>query len=286
MKRLIFILTLLFGAAVQAQAEQPTPGVFAREMVALIHRAAPKAHLRIDSADPLHLTLRLKPESGEDQGEQQIYLNRIFEYCAKASVADCSSTKERFVRGMTDLQRAVTLKSLRIIVRNSDYATAIAAMRDKDGQPTAFTRQLGDGLYMILAADAPDTIAMVNAGGLDELGITEEQAWDLAAIQTRVILPRLPNADAIRKAWQGFQGGDYLGSMAIDLEGWQALADAVGPDMFITVASDQVVIVGTLADGPDLTKLAEAVRGDCEAAPRCISPHVYRFRDGQWKIAP
>ena len=32
-------------------------------------------------------------------------------------------------------------------------------------------------------------------------------------------------------------------------------------------------------------KLVKAVQEDCDAAERCISPHVYRFRDGKWAVA-
>ena len=63
------------------------------------------------------------------------------------------------------------------------------------------------------------------------------------------------------------------------------LADEVGPDLFITVATDQIVIVGLVPDGKPLDDLAEAVRADCAAAARCISPHVFRFRGGKWIIA-
>ena len=109
--------------------------------------------------------------------------------------------------------------------------------------------------------------------------------WTVAAVQTRSILPPLPKAAAVREKWQVYQGDAYMASMALDLPAWQALSDEVGPDLFITVTSDQGFIVGTVKDGPELEALARAAAADCEAAQRCISPHVYRFRCGKWVIA-
>ncbi|WP_298195094.1 hypothetical protein [Novosphingobium sp.] len=40
-----------------------------------------------------------------------------------------------------------------------------------------------------------------------------------------------------------------------------------------------------MPDGAKLDGFAETVRKDCAEQERCISPHIYRFRNGQWRIA-
>jgi hypothetical protein len=45
------------------------------------------------------------------------------------------------------------------------------------------------------------------------------------------------------------------------------------------------VIAGILPDGGKLTGLKRMVSEDCEKEERCVSPNVYRYREGRWAIA-
>ena len=57
------------------------------------------------------------------------------------------------------------------------------------------------------------------------------------------------------------------------------------PALSVTAVSYRFVLVCTLPSGPKLEDLRQTVREDCDAQPRCVSPNIYRFRDGQWVIA-
>lgn len=278
-------MALAVTAAVPASAAPPTRQAFSKEMIARFRKADPSAVFAADPADPLHVMVTRPVKPGDKPETAQIFFDRIYAYCQQAPAADCEASKARWVRGMGQPPGALTLSSLRVIVRGKDYAEAAAQRRGDDDQLLALIRPIGDDLYMILASDSPDAIAMLSSAGLEKLEVTEAQAWLLAETQTRGILPQIPTAPALRKAWQGFQGDAYMGSVAMDLPAWQKLADEVGPDLFMTVATDQIVIVGLVPDGKPLDDLADAVRADCAAAERCISPHVFRFRDGKWIIA-
>jgi transcriptional regulator with XRE-family HTH domain len=63
------------------------------------------------------------------------------------------------------------------------------------------------------------------------------------------------------------------------------IAALVGPDLFVPVVFDGFVFVAALPDGPALEDFAATVSKDCAEQERCISPHIYRFRNGQCRIA-
>ena len=79
---------------------------------------------------------------------------------------------------------------------------------------------------------------------------------------------------------------EYAASLLARPDQWRALAEAVGPDLFVTAVSDQFVFVGMLPPGENLEGFRQTVRDDCASQERCISPNLYRWRDGRWIVAP
>jgi hypothetical protein len=80
--------------------------------------------------------------------------------------------------------------------------------------------------------------------------------------------------------------GDLLTSMLADTGTWRDIAAEVGPDLVVAPTTDGFVLVAALP--PDYRRMREfkrAVREGCAAAERCISPNLYRFREGRWAIA-
>lgn len=273
---------VLGGAAAPVRAGQPSPQAIVKQMEARLRQAFPGKTLQRDPADPYKIVV-VNPSG---QGDQTIYLDRIVNYCGQASRADCSAAQQRFVAVMTKPLPTFSAASLRVVLRDRQYADAVRAMGpDKDGRASAFIRQVGEDLFLLLALDGKDQIAMAGAKDLAQFGIDEREAWKLAMIQTQSILPALPTAAQLRKNATGFEAREYLGSMLGDLDAWSAIATDAGPDLIVTVVSDQFVLVGLMPDGPGLDKFAATVADDCRAQERCISPHVYRFRGGRWVIA-
>jgi hypothetical protein len=76
-----------------------------------------------------------------------------------------------------------------------------------------------------------------------------------------------------------------LPSLLADTEGWRGVARKAGPALFATATSDTSVWVGVMPDGPRFEELKRVVRSECESSTECVSPSVYRFRDGRWVIA-
>lgn len=268
--------------ASDASAREIDPKAFSAETIKIAGKLLPGMKITAALDDPLKLTV--KGRGPKD--EWTIYLDRVLRYCMQASPSDCNSMRKDFITKISAPAPQTTMRSLRFVVRPNDYAAAIRAqLGPDDPEMAAMMRPIGDGLTMIIVTDAKDTIGYITPKELDDLGLTPQQAWDLALPHTRSVIPPIPTASAVKAQWQVYNGGDYLGSMLGLTEDWVELAQAVGPDLFVTVVADQLVVVGILPDGPQLDRLAADAAADCNAAPRCISPHVYRFREGRWIIA-
>ncbi|MBO9714060.1 hypothetical protein [Sphingomonas sp.] len=293
-RTVLMLATLL--AAVPAQAQPgdraqkvekaqkiQSPEAFRDDMVARAHAILPEAILTPKSDDPLAVGFRR--ESGDADGEGLMNFHRIYAYCLNASDEDCDGAKREFLSKITRKLPEARAEDLRLMVRDQqylDYVKTLEAQAKTDKGPLAYYEPLGGGLYAFLAIDSPDAIAVAGAGALEKLKMTREVAWALALRQTRAILPDLPKGGELAKAAAAYQDQEYLASLLIDLAAWEKIAIAAGPDLFVTAVSDQFVFVGLLPDGPNLDDFAKTVRDDCKAQQRCISPHIFRFRDGHW----
>lgn len=279
--RWYYILPITLVSA-PLQAAPPTLDAFSADASARLEQALPGREVRRDAVDPLKLVVLKKGK----ESEFTIYFDRIWRFCQQASEEDCTSARADFITKTLAPRDKPTARSLRYVVRTKDYVAAIEEVgRKKKGEKLAFVRPIGGDLFMVLVSDSKDSVSMVSSATLKELGLSEEDAWLIAMPQTRSVVPKVPDAAAVAKQWTGYQGPQYMGSMLGLTEDWAWLAEKAGPNLFVTAATDQLVIVGLSAPGPDFDKLVRAVQEDCNAAERCISPHVYRFRSGKWIVA-
>jgi hypothetical protein len=176
---------------------------------------------------------------------------------------------------------------LRVIVRDRSYLDqALTSPKGPSGiRVRLVSRQIGDDLFALLAFDGANAIAAASEEDLRDLGLSIDQGWTLATAETRWLLPPIPTASQLNLSAMAFEDGGYQASLLFDLAAWSRLAEQVGPDLIMTVVSDESVFVAKLPDGPDLEGFKEVVARDCQQQKRCVSPHVYRFRGGRWVIA-
>ena len=248
-------------------------------MVEMFRKAYPGADFALGEQE-LEVTVK-----GGGWEEGTINLHRIYLFCQTAAEADCDTLKSEFVGNIGTEPEALDVASLRIIVRDKEYLDYARKLEAKPDGREAIYRPIGEDLFAILASDGPKTITLVGDKGLAELGLSEFDAWDRAWGQTLLVLPAIPEPAKFREQAMTFESEEYLASVTADLPAWQQVSDAVGPDLFMTVVSDQFVFVGPMPDGPSLEAFRETVEEDCRAQPRCVSPNIYRFRGGRWVIA-
>lgn len=267
---------LLIGGAAPVE-----PGAFRTDMLQRLKRDYP-AHRFEPAEDPLSI-LR---DKGSKEQEGTLNLHNVHAYCAAAEAPACETAKTEWLRRVMLPPQTVTRESLRLLVRNADY---IAYANNPSGSAAAggkmvFSRQIGDDLYLLVASDAPETIQMVGPRQAAALNMSEAEIWAAADTNMQAILPALPKASDIRKRATGFQGIPYGSAMLARSDYWRKVAEESGGELFVTVVSDDFLLVGTLPDR-SVAGFAPSVADDCIKAPRCISPHLYRFRGGQWRIA-
>jgi len=221
--------------------------------------------------DPLTVSLK-------GGGRPAITLNfaSLRRLCLQSTAKECAKMRRDFLDTMLRVRPPPTPASLRIAIRHADDIAQV---------PGIVAEPIGEDLFAVLVSDAPDSMATVSPDALVALKLTRKQAWARAWQQTRAGLPRLPSGSALARNPVFFMDQSYLASLLADIRAWTAIAKAAGPNLFVTVVADHSVFAGVIPDGPGLDRFKQSVREDCASQPRCISPHLYRFRDGRWVIS-
>ena len=252
---------------------------FAERAIARMQEALPDGRFEMEPGDPLQINVENTPRF--DEGV--VNLHRVYGYCLSATADECKAELSGLIEMVQEEPPVSGPENLRILVRDAYYMQQILQMLPEEAVPQH--RQIGEDLFAILAIDSPETIALAAPEAIADFGLSTDAAWELAEEQTRGAIPPLPNAAMLEEEWHAYEGTEYMASMLFDTAAWSEIAREAGPEMMVTATSDQFVIVGKIGGGEQLEGLKEAAAQDCAAAPRCMSPNVYRFRDGQWVIA-
>ena len=281
--RLLLALIAYALLAVPAANAQTSTQSFRQEMLERLVQVMPGTTLSPKAGDPLAISF-----NSAELGDGQINLDRIYAYCRRASAEDCEREKQQFIEGITSRPPPPTPASLRLIVRDEQYVNGMNQMAAQStaAKPDRMVFEpLGGGLFAILVSDSPTALMMISELTLADINLTREQGWAFARRQTRVLLPTMPTADQLRTGPVLFEDHEFGGSLLIDLPAWAKLAREAGPDLIVTVVSDRIVFVALMPDGPRLESFRTSVQADCAAQARCISPNIYRFRNGGWVVA-
>lgn len=267
-----------FAAPASAQ-DDAAARAFAAKAVEKLRVAMPDASFEMNAEEPLQIDVAGAPNLQEGH----INLHRVYAYCETVPEPECETEFARLVDIFVQEPPEKGPDNLRIIVRDAEYWGYVKEAIPADKLPQH--RKVGEDLFAILALDSPQSISLADPDTIEEFGLTDEDAWRRASAQTRLMLPAFPTAASFETGLHAFEGTEYIASMLFDVEAWQIIAAGTGPDLMITAASDQFVLAGIVPDGETLDRIREAVVSDCASAPRCVSPNVYRFRDGMWVIA-
>lgn len=267
------------SSACSAKADESS---FSNEMLERARKVFPGADMLLKADEPL--VIQIRKNSVRDDGV--INLHRIWSYCQNVSATDCEASKAEFLGKISFVPPPASADTLRLIVRDREYYEYVRSQPADNGERLGIGRPIGGGLYALLASDSKDAIAMAGDKALKGMGLTEQQAWDIAFRQTKAKLPALPSPAKLKKGGYAYQDSEYLGSLLADLPAWERISREVGPNLFVTVVSDQMVFVGTMPPGPGLESFKLTVSEDCKQQQRCISPYIYRFDRGAWTVAP
>lgn len=270
---------LLAGTPAQAQTG-PDARAFAADALPKIRAAFPDADITQELGEPLQINITRKGE----KEPAVMNLHRVFGFCQNAPAEECATELANLI-GM--LAKASShpegeAANLRVIVRDAEYWNYV---RGSKIPSLPLHRQIGEDLFAILAFDSPEAIALAPADRIAELGLSTENAWLFATRQTARIIPGMPETGPRIEGLVVFQGEEYTGSMMAFPEQWAAIAEATGPDLAVIANSDQFVVAAVVPDGAELERYRGLAEEQCKRASRCISPNVYRWREGRWVIA-
>ena len=249
-------------------------------MLARLQAAMPDVELRISADDPLVIEMKDRGEWGDGVYD----LHPVHSLCARMTPEECGAFLDDYVAAASGVPPAPSAENLRVVVRQADYLARLRQKMPRDQRP--LSRQIGDDLFALLAFVDANGIAIASPGQIRALGPDEVAIWQRAGEQTRAMLPPLPKPIDIVRDYVAFENGNLLSSLLADTDAWRAIADEVGPELAVAATSDQLVFVGALpVDERGMEDFKRAVRDDCKRMQECISPNVYRFRDGRWVIA-
>lgn len=282
-------IRLAFAALLAAMLVAGTPALaqtgsearaFARDALPKIRAAFPDADVAQEPGEPLQINITRKGETEP----AVLNLHRVFGVCQNVPADRCEAELTELIGMLANAPKTPEgeAANLRVIVRDAQYWNYVLGTKL---DPLPPHRQIGDDLYAILASDSPGAIALAPADKIAALGLSPENAWLFAERQTARIIPGLPEDGAKLDGLTVFQGDEYTGSMMAYSAQWEALAAANGPDLAVIANSDQFVVAAVVPDGEELEKYRGLAEEQCKLASRCISPNVYRWREGKWVIA-
>lgn len=261
---------LFYGTECSAQASDEQR--FIAETIRQIQQRMPGVTV-VQQEDPLSMSLK-----GGGRVESTLNFQRLYGYCRQVSAVDCAAARTKLIDKVQQNPKppVPTPASLRIAVRDAQYLRHV---------PEVVAEPIGEDLFAVLVSHAPDSVATVPPESLASLKLTRKQAWTRAWRQTRAGLPALPDAASLAQDPVLFSEQAYLASLLADIGAWRAIADAAGPDLFVIVVADDMVLVARMPDGPWLERFKRKVRKDCASELHCLSPNLYRFRDSRWVVS-
>jgi hypothetical protein len=266
-----------FAASIPFEA-----GAFTAYVAGLLQKAEPDAKITIVSP----LTLDVKAPTGASTA----YLGAIHDACRRDR-DQCASFVSAYVTASSDRHHTATapvaLTDLRVVVRPSVYVAQIreAAVR-AGGQPVA-APLVGD-LWVVGAADTPDTIRLLNTNLLTPTGLSPEEAMDRGRKNMRAQMRKLlkPAAEQPRGVIGGLTGDPYMSSLMAFPELWAKVADAMGGNLIVAAPATDVVLFSDGSASGAAAALAAAARQVMAQAERPFSADVFRWSSGGWVAVP
>ncbi|HYJ53852.1 MAG TPA: hypothetical protein VEW04_11850 [Allosphingosinicella sp.] len=248
-------------------------------MAARIREALPGRDVQI--AGPL--TLGITGPDGD--GPRTVNLDRVWNVCQSSDAVSCEASISNFVAASGELvteRPQFTRGQLRVMVRSEEYCVEVRRLYAERSQ-TAQTRSLPGELCAVLVADAPNTMRLLGADDLNELGLIAAEAWPIAERQTLANLPD-PASLTFENGLAVVGGREYVPSLILAADGWRSLAAAQG-EILMAVPSDGGLVAFRASDVPDLSRLGAVVEQEFANGERGISRHIYRWTAQGWAIA-
>jgi uncharacterized protein YtpQ (UPF0354 family) len=223
-------------------------------------------------------------------GGLQANLDRTFGFC-KHNASGCPMEISTFVRGTAEAYRAqnapITRDMIRVVVRTTQYVQQMQNYLEP-GAPTLLPTPFVEGLVLLPVLDSPTAFRLLNTENLKTLGLSEQEAQQLALTNTRAALKLKPLMDVAKIAGPGsigqLAGDSFYPSRLALFDTWAPLADAQGGKLIVAApATDAVFYVGddSRVAIDALRTLARNIMGQ---APHPLSEILLRWTPTGWEV--
>jgi hypothetical protein len=223
-------------------------------------------------------------------GGLQANLDRSFGFC-KHNASGCPMEVSTFVRGTAEAYRAqnapITRDAIRVVVRTTQYVQQMQNYL-KPGAPSLLPTPFVEGLILLPVLDSPTSFRLLNTEDLKTLGLSEQEAQQLALANTRAALKLKPLMDVAKIASRGrigqLTGDSFYPSRLALFDTWAPLADAQGGKLIVTApATDAVFYVGD-DSRVAIDALRTLARNIMLQAPHPLSDILLRWTPTGWEV--
>ncbi len=220
-------------------------------------------------------------------GALQANLDRIFAYCKK-NADGCSTEVITYVKGAAQVYRdqnaPPTREAVRLVVRTTQYVQQTQGSLPPGS--SLLPTPLVEGLVLLPALDSPRAIRMLNDKDLKSLGLSADEAQQLALANLRSSLKPLMEVAKIAGHGQIGQlvGDSYHPSRLALFDTWAPLAKAQGGKLIVAApATDAVFYVGE-DTAVAIDALRTLARNIVSRAPSRLSDILLRWTPTGWEL--
>lgn len=251
----------------------------AAERLAFTERAAAALRAELGDtpvliADPLTLKI----------GELQANLDRVYTYC-RANAQGCDVELRRYVLSVADVSRNAALpvdrESLRAVVRTTEFADAAGKSYGQGHR-----RTVAEGLVALAFVDSPTSARALAESDGKKLGLSMEQAYELALDNLRRSLK--PLADVAKPVLRGdiaaLEGDFYESSRVLLHADWAPLARAQGGVLVVALPTKDGLLYCSDDSPPSLDALRQRVREAMRRSPGPLTDRLLRWTEAGWQL--
>lgn len=224
-------------------------------------------------------------------GELQANLDRVYQYCGR-DADGCQAEVDRYVHTVVqvyrDRQAPPTREAVRVVVRTAQYVQGVRANLGGLASVPLFSRPMVAGLVAVPVLDSPQAVKMLGPAQAKELGLSEQEAFELGLANLRQTLP--PLMDEARPASPGqigqLVGDSFHPSRLLLPDTWAPLAKAQGGTLIVALpATDAVFYIGEDSANA-IWRLRMLVSRVMAQAPNRLSDQLLRWTEAGWQPIP
>lgn len=224
-------------------------------------------------------------------GELQANLDRIYSYCGR-DAEGCPAEVDRYVHTVVQVYRdrhaPPTREAVRVVVRTAQYVQAVGANLGGSAPVPLFSRPMVAGLVAVPVLDSPQAVKMLGPAQAKELGLSEQEAFELGLANLRQTLP--PLMDEAQPAPPGqigqLVGDSFYPSRLLLPDTWAPLAKAQGGTLIVALpATDAVFYIGEDSANA-IWSLRMLVTRVMAQAPNRLSDQLLRWTEAGWQPIP